>query len=441
MNKPVLGVIGLGYIGQPTVAALANVGYDVVGMDIDPIKIKNLKQNKATLYEPGLNETLQRIQNNCRFTNDYKDLMNWCDAILITVGTPLGKNNEPDFSALDSVVKNIGKYIRHGQIIILRSTVSPGTTEKVANDLAKLTKFKCGKDFFVSFCPERTIEGLALHELYNLPKIIGGINPESTVKTAEILKRLGSKVVTTSSATVAELCKLADNMYRALNIAFANEFGDICELAKIDAYEVVNAVNSTYSRTNIFRPGLGAAGPCLSKDPTMLSSFAENLGMTTELVNACISVNKNSNLKVIQKTEDFLNLHELDTARIAILGLAFKGKPETDDYRESPAATIHQELIKRNLAQFKRNINFTFYDPIIYKFFDNIVTKTLEDCIKDANVILFLNDHPKIMDIPLEHIIEYTDKPVLIIDAWHNVVKPEDKSLLDSVEFIQIGVG
>jgi UDP-N-acetyl-D-mannosaminuronic acid dehydrogenase len=439
MKKPVIGVIGLGYIGQPTVAALANVGYRVVGMDVDPAKIRELEQARATLYEPGLNEMLERTRHLTRFTTEYQELMQECDAVLVTVGTPIGSNGEPNLSALETVIARIAKFLRPQQIIILRSTVMPGTTARVAATLEELTGLRCGTDFYVSFCPERTIEGLALFELTNLPKIIGGIDPQSTERTAEILGRLGGKVVRVSSATVAELCKLADNMYRVLNIAFANEFGNICEAAREDAYEVVSAVNATYNRTSIFRPGLGAGGPCLSKDPVILSHFAASRGVSTPLVDSCIAGNTAATLRLADETSRFLAARGLPRARVAMLGLSFKGVPETDDPRGAPVGDIYDALVKAPKGAGNAP-EFCFFDPIIRSFREHATSASMEECIRGANVVLFLTDHGMLQNISLEYLLAHAGRPLLIIDAWHNV-KTAGKPVPDDVKFMQIGAG
>jgi UDP-N-acetyl-D-mannosaminuronic acid dehydrogenase len=440
MKRSVIGVIGLGYIGQPTVAALASVGYRVVGMDIDPKKIEQLKAGRATLYEPGLGETLYRTRDITRFTMDYEELMRECEAVLITVGTPIGEDNAPNMSALEAVVTSIAKFMRKGHVVILRSTVTPGTTVRVAAQLEQLTGMRCGTDFYVSFCPERTIEGLALYELLNLPKIIGGIDPESAARTADILGRLGGKVVKVSSATVAELCKLADNMYRALNIAFANEFGNICEAAREDAYEVVGAVNATYHRTSIFRPGLGAGGPCLSKDPVILSHFAGGKGVKTPVVDACVSANLEATMRLARETSRFLKARGLAQPRIAMLGLSFKGMPETDDSRGAPVADICQALRNGTAGANHNGAQFSFFDPIIERFEDQKVAASFEECISGANVVLFLTDHAMLRNIALEHVLAHASRPLLIMDAWHNVTI-NGSAIPADVEFVQIGSG
>ena len=271
-SKDRIAIFGLGYVGLPFTAALANVGFNVIGVDIDNDRIEMLKKGNIPIYEPGLEETLRKNKNKIEYTTDSAYATRNSNSIFLTVGTPLKANDEPDYTQVDSCIEIIGKNLRKGRLIILKSTVPIGTTEEyIAPKLESLSGLKAGDDFYLVFCPERTIEGLALHEIYHLPKIIGGINKESSLKAEKIMKKLGGKVSIVSSPRVAEMCKLVDNLYRTTNIAFANELGMVCEKIGIDANEVASIVNNSYPRTNIFSPGLGADGPCLSKDPLILN--------------------------------------------------------------------------------------------------------------------------------------------------------------------------
>ncbi len=441
MDQHTIGVIGLGYIGQPTVAALANVGYRVVGMDVDSDKVAQLRKGNASVYEPGLAETLTRSNHLLRFTTSYEDVMRECDAVFITVGTPLDQGNEPNMTTLDAVVVNIAKHLRPGTTIILRSTVVPGTTAKAANALEEATGMKCGTDFYVSFCPERTIEGLALFELYNLPKIIGGIDRASSEQTVRILQRMGGKVITVSSAAVAELCKLADNMYRSLNVAFANEFGNICEGAEIDAYEVVDAVNSAYNRTTIFRPALGAGGPCLSKDPLILRHFAQSKNVATPILDSSVASNIAATHRVAQEVDRFLSEQRLEHPRVAMLGLAFKGMPETDDARGAPANAIYQELLERQRREGHPEPDIRFFDPIVRNFCGRTTEQWMDKCIDGANVVLFLTDHLMLRNVPLDWVLAGTGRPLLVVDAWHNLICPAGSPIPNDVRLFRIGDG
>ena len=339
--KDKIAVFGLGYIGLPFTAALANVGYSVIGVDIDKNKVEMMKRGEISIHEPGLKETLEKHKGRIEYTSDSAYAMANADSLLLTVGTPLNENEEPDYTQIESCINDIGKNLKRGQLIILKSTVVIGTTEEyVAPRLEKISNLKAGEDFYLAFCPERTIEGLALHEIYNLPKIIGGINRESALRAEKIMRKLGGRVTIVSNPRTAEMCKLVDNLYRANNIAFANELGIVCEKIGIDANEIVSAVNNSYPRTKIFSPGLGADGPCLSKDPIIFKHAASKHKIQTHVVDGSILQNKFSTLRVANMVKEHILRNNLEKINLAIVGLAFKGFPETDDLRGSPATKI-----------------------------------------------------------------------------------------------------
>lgn len=436
MDRKTIGVVGLGYVGQSLVAALARVGYNVIGIDIDRSKIEHLQQTyEPDIYEPGLSETLKQCRKDIKFTWDYDPLVEKSNAIMITVGTPVKDDDTPNYDYINTAILNIGKRLQRGQLIVLKSTVVPGTTEEIALKLEEISGLKAGADFFVAFCPERTIEGLALHELYNLPKIIGGINNESTNRAAQMIKKLGGRIIKVSSPKVAEICKLTDNLYRAMNIAFGNEIGCICEGLGIDAYEVVSAVNNAYERTNLFKPGLGADGPCLSKDPLIVRHCGHKISTDTRMIDACITKNKESTLRIASIMSQYIMTKKINKPKISLIGLAFKGFPETDDIRGSPAIKIRAGLQN----QFS-DIRFGYYDPIIENFLGNSVSQTLKECYQDSNIVVFLTNHQALMNIDIADILENTSRPLLLIDCWHNILNTE-KIVEKDIQIVCIGAG
>ncbi len=439
MGKSTISVFGLGYIGLPLTAAFAKVGYKVIGVDIDEKKIKSLSDTYcAQIFEPGLNETLQACRNSIKFTTDAKFAIQNSGVLVITVGTPLKDAHTPNFEFIEAIIRTIGKSLFKGQLVILKSTVLIGTTENfVKKNLEEISGLRAGKDFFLAFCPERTIEGLALHELYTLPKIVGGINKESTDAAAKVLQKLGGQIVKVSSPKIAELCKLVDNLYRAINISFANEIGMVCEAAGIDAAEVVLAVNTSYKRTSIFNPGLGADGPCLSKDPQIFSYFARQNNFETFLADAAIKENEKSTLRIADVVKNFVTEKKLKNPKIAFVGLAFKGFPETDDQRGSPAIKIHSKL-KGEIGQFE----VASFDPIVKKFEGKKTCESISECVRGANVVLFLTNHPLLSNLDPKIIINHASKPLLLVDCWHNLKNP--KTLLpkeSNVSIFRVGDG
>jgi len=351
------------------------------------------------------------------------------------VGTPLKEDNTPAWSSLDAVIAAIDKHLRKGQLIILKSTVPPGTTREMARRLQEVSGLKVGSDFYIAFYPERTIEGLALHELHTLAKIIGGINTESTERAAQIIGKLGGKIIKVSSPEVAEMCKLIDNTYRSINVALANEIGLVCEKIGLDAYEVVSAVNAEYARTYLAKSGLGADGPCLSKDPQILVHFAKEKGVDTSIVAAGILRNRESTLRVADISTEYIKTNGIEKPKVSFIGLAFKGFPETDDTRSAPAM-----IVKEALQKEFTNIEFGCYDPIVKNFCDISVSSSLRECIQGANVIMFLTNHPSLTGIRAEDILDNSGRPLLVIDCWHSVANP-DKMKCKGVKIFRIGDG
>lgn len=435
MREETVGVVGLGYIGLAFVGACANIGFRVIGLDINERRVASLQEAHAPdIYEPGLSETFQRCRQHIEFTTDFAYLMQECGVVLVTVSTPVGDDNSPNMTHLEAAVASLGPFLRRDQVIILKSTVVPGTTAAMAVRLKERSGLEPGRDFYIGFCPERTIEGQALHELYTLPKIVGGINEASTARIAAFMTKLGGKVVRVSSPAVAELCKLIDNLYRATNIAFANEIGFLCEKMGLDAYEVAGAVGNAYERTRIFKPGLGADGPCLSKDPHMFAYLAKMNGIESPLTDASARTNAHATSRVAGIVGSFLQAHRLERAKVALIGLAFKGFPETDDVRGSPTVKIYEEL-----GKLPAGLDYVWYDPIVTEFDGQPAAVSLDECVRYANVVLLLTNHPSLMRLDFRSLVGKAARPLLIVDCWHNV--ENIGALPEGVEIFRIGSG
>ena len=433
-----VAVIGLGYIGLPILASLARCGNRVFGIDTDENRIKQLRETYApNFYEPELREILQEYRHNIEFTTDYKHASE-CSTVLITVGTPLQDDQTPSYDQLDAAM-GIGRYISKGCTVILKSTVIPGTTEQyVIPRLEQLSGLHAGRDFYVAFCPERTVEGAAIRELSTLPKIIGGIDKESTERAASFLSQLGDKIIKVSSPKVAELCKLVDNTFRAMNVAFANEIGMMCEQVGIDAYEVVAAVNNSYERTKLFTPGLGADGPCLHKDCHIFRTYARSNKADSSLVDASVTKSTESTLRIEAIVSRFIEDKKIEKPVISLVGLAFKGSPPTDDIRESTALKIYEEFLKN--TRFSDFI-FRFHDPLVSRFCETDVCATFTECVQEANVVMFLTNNPDLMNIDAHDIAASAGRPLLIIDCWHNVTNLKSIANDDNIDVFQVGSG
>jgi len=433
-ESTIVGIIGLGYVGQPTVAAFLKCGYTVIGIESDSAKVRQLNNGKGFVHEPGVAEQFKISKSRLTISTDHS-LLRKADAIVITVGTPLNQNGTADLSSVETMATALAEILHNGQLIMLRSTVPPGTTRRLGHAIEEISDLKQGEDFHLAFAPERTVEGIAMQELFSLPSIIGGIDERATELAENLLKPFTTTLVRVDSPETAELCKLADNAYRAVNIAFANEFGQICEAAGTNAYAVVAAVSNAYPRTNLFRPGLGANGPCLSKDPSILASFAKNIGINSQIIRSSIAINIASTRRVSREVTEFIRSHSNATLNVAVLGMAFKGNPETDDTRNSPAVDVLTELeeIDDKLG------TITCYDPVVTRLNDHTMTTSIDHVLSDANIVLILNDHVSLNSLPVTRVMELCSKPLLIVDPWHNIVI--DTDLPNYVTIKQFGKG
>jgi len=265
-----LAVVGSGYVGLPTAALFADAGFQVVAIDVKPDLVNAVNDGNCPLKEPGLNELVARNVHARRLkaTLSY-DAVAQSDAVIISVQTPLNKNRKPNLSYLMKALKNIGKNLKKNMIIVVSSTVPPSTmNEMVKPALEALTGMKAEVDFYLAYVPERIAPGNALKEFVESPRLVGGIGPNSTKIAAELFRTVCKTVIETDAST-AEVAKLAENTFRDINIAYANQLAIICEKLNVDVMEVIKLAN-THPRVNIHLPGPGVGGPCLPKDPYFL---------------------------------------------------------------------------------------------------------------------------------------------------------------------------
>jgi nucleotide sugar dehydrogenase len=346
-------IYGMGYIGLTLAVVLSNAGLHVTGVDRDKSIIKNLQNGKPHFFENGLdsllNSTIQ--ENSIQFTYDIYNTK--ADIYIVCVGTPFDKvNGIADLSQIQEVSQDIANKIKRNDLIILRSTVPVGTTRNIVLPILQTNGFKAGEDFYISFAPERTVEGMALEELRTLPQIIGGFDGKSIELTTKLFNKITKTIIDVDSLEEAELIKLINNSYRDLSFAFANEVAFICEKYNINAFKLIDSANDGYIRNPISRPSPGVGGPCLSKDPLLFSLSRSEFNEGAILCSAGRKINSFGAQYVYKKIEKFCKKtgKKIGIVKIFIIGLAFKGIPETSDIRDSVAV----DLI--NLLPEKSNI-------------------------------------------------------------------------------------
>lgn len=397
-------VIGLGYIGLPSATLFAYKEYNVVGIDIDDQKVNRINRCDPVIREPKLREILVEVVKGGRLraTCDYSFTRN-SDAVLIAVPTPV-KDRVADLSYLASALENIKKYLHKEQIIVIESTVPPGTTCGLAKKLLEKTGLRAEEDFYLAHVPERIAPGKAIEELLNTPRVVGGIGPRSTEKAIELYSKMNPNLYTTDSTT-AEFVKLIENAFRNLNIAFANLIALMSEKLGIDAYEAIRLAN-THPRVNIHIPGAGVGGPCLTKDPYILTSLFSDF-WATEIIRMARRINEYMPNHMIEISEQVLRENGIDLkkAKIAVLGAAYKGG--IDDTRESPSKYIVHGLLEKG-------INVVVYDSYTSETFGARRAESLEEALDNSDAIIIATDHPEFKEFNLNKVSKLVKNKIIV---------------------------
>jgi len=342
-----IAVIGLGYVGLPLAITFAEAGFHVTGIDVDQQKIDLASRGES--YIPDISSgTLQALIEAKRlcFTSDYAAL-DEIDAVSICVPTPLRKTHDPDISYIISAIQQVRAHLHPGQLVVLESTTYPGTTDEVLLPELQSTGLKVGTDFFLAFSPERIDPGNANFDTRNTPKIVGGITPACTELALAYYGAAIEEVVPVSSPRVAEMTKLLENTFRAVNIGLVNEIAIMCEKLSIDVWEVIGAAATKPFGFMRFLPGPGLGGHCIPVDPHYLSWKLKTLDYTARFIELAAEINGSMPFHVVNKICEALNeqRRSFNGATVLVLGVAYK--PNVGDVRESPALDIIQELLAR----------------------------------------------------------------------------------------------
>jgi UDP-N-acetyl-D-glucosamine dehydrogenase len=383
-----IAVIGLGYVGLPMCVEFAKAGFGVSGIDNNPKRVSDIKEGRSYILDVS-DETLKSIGSRFTATTDYSTLVS-ADAIIICVPTPLRKTKDPDLSFIISATKQVKEYLQKGQLIILESTTYPGTTDEIV--LAELEErgFKVGIDLFLAFSPERVDPGNREYTLRNTPKIVGGHTEQCGKMSEALYSAICEKVVRVSSTKSAEMVKLLENTFRAINIGMVNEIAIMCEKLGIDTWEVINAAATKPFGFMPFYPGPGLGGHCIPVDPHYLSWKLKMLNYSARFIELASEVNSSMPRYVVSRISDALNdaSKSVKGSRIVVLGVAYK--KNSNDFRESPALDIVSLLLERQ-ADVK------FHDPYISEIrFDHTVlhSSNLESTLlESADCVVIVTDH------------------------------------------------
>ena len=342
-----VAVIGLGYVGLPLATTFAEAGFSVTGIDVDQRKVEQANEGKSYISDVP-SEQLQKFVDagKLTFTTDFSALKD-IDAVSICVPTPLRKTREPDVSYIVAATKQVREYLHAGQLIILESTTYPGTTDEVLLPELEATGLKAGTDFFLAFSPERIDPGNPTFGTKNTPKVVGGITPLCTELAQAYYGAAIGTIVPVSSARVAEMTKLLENTFRAVNIGLVNEIAIMCEKLNINAWEVIDAAATKPFGFMRFQPGPGLGGHCIPVDPHYLSWKLKTLDYNARFIELAADINSSMPHYVVNKISDALNeqRRSLNGATVLVLGAAYKRN--VSDVRESPALDIMQSLLDR----------------------------------------------------------------------------------------------
>ncbi|WEX09055.1 nucleotide sugar dehydrogenase [Chelativorans sp. AA-79] len=354
-----IGILGLGYVGLPLVPAIARVGYNVVGFDIDGHKITELSEGRSYIRHIS-NETVATLVSDGRFTptSDFSRLCD-VDVLLICVPTPLTRNRDPDLSFVISTTEAIAQNFRPGQLIVLESTTYPGTTREVMRPILERTGLLSGSDFFLAYSPEREDPGNSLFNTAQIPKVIGGDGDAALELACLFYSRIVAGTVPVSSVETAEAVKLTENIFRTVNIALVNELKLLFERMGIDIWEVIDAAKTKPFGYMAFYPGPGLGGHCLPIDPFYLTWKAREYGIATRFIELAGEINTAMPGHVVDRLANAINEQSgkgLKGAKILILGVAYK--KDVDDTRESPALRIIELLQQRGAV-------VDYHDPYV----------------------------------------------------------------------------
>lgn len=393
-----VAVIGLGRVGLPLSLVLAKEGFEVIGVDVDENRLQSLREGKMPFLEEGTDKALKEVSGKgFIFVNEgaLPYVLPEVDVIILTLGTTIDDSLNPDLSQITNFFEKFQSSIQKGQLFVLRSTLSVGTTEYIAKFIKKNLNFEVGKDIYLAACPERIAEGRAMKEIYELPQIIGADDPKSQAAAALIFKKIVERQFLTDSKS-AELAKLFNNAYRYIDFAIGNEFMLIAESHNRNIYDILKFVNEDYERARVKPPGL-TAGSCLVKDSFFLIDRSPYL----DLVGAAWRINENIPGFLIEKLKK--ELGSLNGKKVALLGLTFK--KDIDDVRNSLPLKLQQYLIREGAE-------VSAHDPYVKSF-------SLTEALQGADVVVISMNHSSFKELTLDAIKKLANKDCVVCDIWN----------------------
>ncbi len=390
-DAPKVGVVGLGYVGLPLAVTFAEAGVPVLGLDAVPAKVERINAGDSYIEDVPSERLAPLTERGLVRATTSWDAMRWLDAILICLPTPLNEHREPDLSAVLGGAESLAQRLRPGQLVVLESTTYPGTTREQLAPALERSGLRAGRDFYVAFSPERVDPGRTDWTTKTTPKVVGGLTPACTERAIALYSEAVDTVVPVASPEVAEMTKLLENIFRAVNIALVNELAVLCDRMDVDVWEVIDAAATKPFGFMPFRPGPGLGGHCIPIDPFYLTWKAREYDFHTEFIELAGKVNSQMPKFCVEKIMRALNSKRkaLNGSRILVMGVAYKAN--VNDTRESPALRVISLLESEGAAveysdpyvaelprQGLRSVDF---DPDALAGYDAVVVVTAHDGI------------------------------------------------------------
>jgi UDP-N-acetyl-D-glucosamine dehydrogenase len=393
-RQATIGILGLGYVGLPLMLRFSDVGYRVLGFDVDPAKVDALLAGRSYIEHIRTQAIAQALAQGFSATTDFSRARE-CDALILCVPTPLNKYREPDLSYVLATTEAIAPHLRVGQVIALESTTWPGTTDEELKPRVEATGLRVGEDLFLVFSPEREDPGNPSFTTRTIPKVLGGVTPACTQVGQALYGQVIDQVVTLSSTRAAEMTKLLENIHRAVNIGLVNELKIVCDRMGIDIHEVIRAAATKPFGFTPYYPGPGLGGHCIPIDPFYLTWKAREYGLNTRFIELAGEVNTQMPRWVVGKVAEALNARgkAVNGSRILVLGIAYK--KNVDDRRESPSMEL-MELLEAQGAEI------SYSDPHVPKFlpmrkhdFDLESVALTPETLAASDCVLLATDHDR----------------------------------------------
>jgi UDP-N-acetyl-D-glucosamine dehydrogenase len=390
-RKARIGIVGLGYVGLPLAVEFARAGFRVTGIDVDGGKVANIRAGRSHVEDVPAATVRELVRKRLLTARDHYRGCGRFDAIIIAVPTPLRKTKDPDISYIVAALEEIAKEVRPGQLVILESTTYPGTTEEVLRPRLESHGLRAGKDFFLAFSPERVDPGNRTYTTRNTPKIVGGTTPACARVAALLYRQAIETVHTVASTQAAEMVKLLENTFRAVNIGLVNEIAMMCEVLGLDVWEVIDAAATKPFGFMRFYPGPGIGGHCIPLDPHYLAWKLKTLNYYAKFIELASEINENMPAVVVRRAAQALNerRRSVNGARVFVLGAAYKR--DIGDLRESPALDVMRLL-------HEQGAKVSFHDPYAtrVRLDGGLVKKTsplTAAGLRAADLVIIVTDH------------------------------------------------